>query len=649
MKFRLREASIDHLTPGLYRDALELERAERSHRHLFGRRRTNPSKTELSPKLGRYLEKNSQVKRTIPKGIGISSAHRQDVVSDLDKNKGSLAYVMRTHGGKGGKNKKTVHLVSARGLSDRTGGTAGSATMMHAPNLKMEFNNKPVKSRLLKREWGNQAEIVVDPGHSLKTSLHKDKERARRKDVTNTLSHELLHLSDPSKQSNRKGVKPENISSYNPNYGRSQNKYYASPTETHAYSGVAGRLGSRSLKKAGHSFESSAGLLKKAATQASKPKWYQDAKLWNSLSDHGFHGIHKYAKLINSGNKSYRRAGRKYFKEIHKGMEKTFGSRGRTIGRNKLGVPIGKLPEERTMRIRVNLAEGAIEGALSGMGSGTQIGQAVHYLAGIPHHRKFDKMLRAPGQKEFKGKVPKHIQHIKTREELKKWTADRKNVDSRIPVIGRPLKRFGYHLTLGGMVPKASKAHKFKAKNAAYVPPEHEGGTPAVVAHAHLPAEVMQHELGHAKDYHGKTARQVQKDYIKPRSIKHALFGGPEHSPMYQAEVRAWDHAGVSLDHPLRKQALATYAHHTKATRYKVAGALAGAVVGGLSGMREDVLDEAENWMKNAVKRPGAFRAKAEKAGMSTAAFASKVLANKGSYDPRTVKQANLARTFSTF
>ncbi len=54
-------------------------------------------------------------------------------------------------------------------------------------------------------------------------------------------------------------------------------------------------------------------------------------------------------------------------------------------------------------------------------------------------------------------------------------------------------------------------------------------------------------------------------------------------------------------------------------------------------------------WMQDAVKRPGAFRAKANKSGMSTSAFASKVLSSKGSYDTRTVRQANLARTFSKF
>lgn len=57
-------------------------------------------------------------------------------------------------------------------------------------------------------------------------------------------------------------------------------------------------------------------------------------------------------------------------------------------------------------------------------------------------------------------------------------------------------------------------------------------------------------------------------------------------------------------------------------------------------------LVEEANWMQTAVKRPGAFRAKASKAGMTSLAFAQKVKANPGRYDTRTRRQANLALTF---
>ena len=52
-----------------------------------------------------------------------------------------------------------------------------------------------------------------------------------------------------------------------------------------------------------------------------------------------------------------------------------------------------------------------------------------------------------------------------------------------------------------------------------------------------------------------------------------------------------------------------------------------------------------KNWIKGAIKRPGAFKKKAEEAGMSTKAFADKVIANKEDYDSRTDKQAELAKT----
>lgn len=56
---------------------------------------------------------------------------------------------------------------------------------------------------------------------------------------------------------------------------------------------------------------------------------------------------------------------------------------------------------------------------------------------------------------------------------------------------------------------------------------------------------------------------------------------------------------------------------------------------------------EGKDWIKGAIKHPGAFKEKAEKQGMSTAEFASKVTANPEEYDKSTVKQANLAKTLS--
>ena len=52
-------------------------------------------------------------------------------------------------------------------------------------------------------------------------------------------------------------------------------------------------------------------------------------------------------------------------------------------------------------------------------------------------------------------------------------------------------------------------------------------------------------------------------------------------------------------------------------------------------------------WISGAIKRPGAFRAKAKAAGMSTIAYARKVLKTGSTASERTKKQARLALTLS--
>jgi hypothetical protein len=57
----------------------------------------------------------------------------------------------------------------------------------------------------------------------------------------------------------------------------------------------------------------------------------------------------------------------------------------------------------------------------------------------------------------------------------------------------------------------------------------------------------------------------------------------------------------------------------------------------------------AKKWMQNAVKRPGAFSAKAKAAGMSTSAYADKVTRPGSGASTRTKRQANLAKTFAKY
>lgn len=52
-------------------------------------------------------------------------------------------------------------------------------------------------------------------------------------------------------------------------------------------------------------------------------------------------------------------------------------------------------------------------------------------------------------------------------------------------------------------------------------------------------------------------------------------------------------------------------------------------------------------FIAKAIKRPGAFRRKAERRDLTTKQFTRKVLANPGRFDDRTLKQARLAKTLA--
>ena len=52
-----------------------------------------------------------------------------------------------------------------------------------------------------------------------------------------------------------------------------------------------------------------------------------------------------------------------------------------------------------------------------------------------------------------------------------------------------------------------------------------------------------------------------------------------------------------------------------------------------------------KNWIKGAIKRPGALTKKAKKAGMSTAAYAKKGTKKGSKASTRTKRQAGLAKT----
>ncbi len=57
----------------------------------------------------------------------------------------------------------------------------------------------------------------------------------------------------------------------------------------------------------------------------------------------------------------------------------------------------------------------------------------------------------------------------------------------------------------------------------------------------------------------------------------------------------------------------------------------------------------AKDWIKGAIKRPGAFTKKAKAADMSVGEYANKVLKKGSKADTRTKKQASLAKTLRSF
>ena len=65
-------------------------------------------------------------------------------------------------------------------------------------------------------------------------------------------------------------------------------------------------------------------------------------------------------------------------------------------------------------------------------------------------------------------------------------------------------------------------------------------------------------------------------------------------------------------------------------------------------GGKSTIYKEEKNWIQKAVKRPGAFTAKANKHDMGVQQFAKYVDDNPKKFDTRTKRQANLAQTFAS-
>jgi len=58
---------------------------------------------------------------------------------------------------------------------------------------------------------------------------------------------------------------------------------------------------------------------------------------------------------------------------------------------------------------------------------------------------------------------------------------------------------------------------------------------------------------------------------------------------------------------------------------------------------------KSKNWIQQAIRKPGAFRKQAKRAGKSTMQFARDVVRNPSRYGTTTVRRARLAITLSKF
>jgi hypothetical protein len=255
----------------------------------------------------------------------------------------------------------------------------------------------------------------------------------------------------------------------------------------------------------------------------------------------------------------------------------------------------GKEAAKDVGRVAAGVAGGAVAGAISGANYGMQGGAAYSQYKTKRISNVAGKAIeKLPSHTSSSPRVPKGVAHLKTREAVKAWAANPKNV-KRTPM--GYLQRGVLSLTTGDMVPKKKNREGFKGSNAMFLPAATSKGTPAVVAPRDTPSHIMRHEVGHAKDFAGKTSRQVSKSYNKsPKAT-------------VKAELRAWRNAGVSPADPVKKVAIGVYKEAGRNKKRMVQGAKIGAKVGAVGG----ALVGANIGVRSAIERREVVKNKPQK------------------------------------
>jgi hypothetical protein len=163
---------------------------------------------------------------------------------------------------------------------------------------------------------------------AFKESTPKNLHKIAREQQIYTIAHELLHAHDPGDNKKYRGGSHR--------FGHGPD-YYASPSERHAYSAVAGTLGVRALRRSGatssgaRAFLRRAGAPPRSAGQARHLRKYgklgpREKYAWATGGPDIVGSSASYRDLLGSKNRKHRKAGQKFFKELHKGMERQYGA-----------------------------------------------------------------------------------------------------------------------------------------------------------------------------------------------------------------------------------------------------------------------------------------------------------------------------------
>jgi hypothetical protein len=220
---------------------------------------------------------------------------------------------------------------------------------------------------------------------------------------------------------------------------------------------------------------------------------------------------------------------------------------------------------------------GALVGASQGAGLATQ---GMSDMASRTAGRTIEKL---PPEVSSQPRVPKGVGHIKTREALNAWAKNPKNFDSGPFGLRRGL----VNVIGNDMVPAKGQEKDFTGKNAMFLPAATKEGVPVVVAPRNAASHIMRHEVGHAKDFAGQTAKEVGKIY------------GASPKDTFKAEVRAWRNAGVHPADPVRKVTLGSYKEGLRRQAASSKGAKVGALAGGVIGTAQGVFQGASAVAKN--------------------------------------------------